>query len=1765
MKKLLSFTLLLSLVAGALWAQTPPVWQCSVVITGDFDSECIYDFKDDITDEYPNLMIACKGSTVTYTAHADLGGNLPAGYIWEIYGDVTHTATGDHVTVEWGTDAWGYVVVSVVNGQGDTCTEWSRVRLIDNPTVGSATVPSCTMYPDGSRVIYVCPGETVEFMDRSTAGNSDIAGYLWDFKQTIQASTPGFMLENINVGGRVTHRVYNNCGCYDEEKYDIEILVGDELELDCYGTVCEDAIVTYTATSPVCNDYSWYVEGGTILDGQGTAHPTVQWDHPSDGYGVIGLDGVVCGGLTCPTLMSRRVPVVQDSLTIEGQTAVCEGEAVLFSLPLFGSTEYRWSISPTTGVDTSLKSSANEMRLAFRQAGTYTLSCSYRCDFLGCGPYAARPLTRTVKPPLTIEGQDRICVSNACSLAVTPAVSAAWTAYDMANGNAVAATGTGSTFSHTFSHAGRYLVTASHPDYCNGASFMLDVRPTPPAPTAADLDPTNRHTACLYSGIALAGTPSEASYSLVWQPVCTTAAPQTYSGDSVTVFYMGEVCDVHVYNYDRVLQCMSSDYYVHQVDEFEPAPMHIPANITACPGTVITWGDAEVPDQNDEGMLYRWSLEDNKQYCASAQGSPLHSGVTLVINEIQTPVTFTVNLERRYCGNIHADTVIPITVTNIAGITPTISGPDTVCMHTAATYTGSGGNTSTYRWSVEGSHYSGGTMTHSFDREGPVAVTLSSSPYTYCIVEGYRTHSSKTVHVNPQPLLQGLYLNRTTGDLCVEPPLSTTDYTFTWYYMQEYGMPQLILPCSTACYHPANNISASGTYICVVTDKTTGCSASVNTFHVGGPQLFLCDTMHFTSQYDYCARTLTLTAVEHPTMVYWMVPDGDILSISGQNDCEIAVRFNDVGIHTVEAYSGFSSCYEGVYAKTVDFMPVFDFIPQCNSILVENHSRYIRPAKTVYIQVTDENDVPVGTITMSASSSSALFTPTPTPPAPTTYRFKLTGYGTNGSIPPPGCPLGTATIGTPQVPQGVSPVDIITSNPANPSNRTCNNTPIKLTANINYPGSIVSTFWTFGDGSSYHPASGSISHTFKAQGQTQYNVIVAVTDSYGCTSSITAPFAINSFPDVLLTGLLTTIPGSNVCPNGNPKDIYFTVNNPDNQYEFWRHKDLTRRPSASNIYPTYRSDDYFVYVINNDYCQREASTNVTFLNAPTATIYADNFNCCEGDELTLYGQQGPSSSTITYSWVITDINNNILQTSTEPNITFTAPQGTGTYTVTLTVTDQSSTCSSTATETVTVHAKPAAPTLAFSGSPCISEPPVQIAATGYTGEVHWSNGGTGATADYYTHGMASAYYYDPAIGCASDTAKIRIDRQPDFNAMLTGCYEKCYAFFNYNLPVWGLTDDSQEIAWVWKRDGNSVATGSGDYYHAPLLLPLQGFGSYFLDVTYGGGNCSETSPALTIDNKEFCDCDSMEVSYERTLSVDGCILIYDVEVTICNRHHDRVFCTDDLQLTLHDPNVSILNTDFAATTIDPDDCYTFSVTLKVLSLEPSVATFTLTDIDCLWCELTFSVDLLPETDCEETMKLDQLLVDGSLSSSAAAYFTFKCDVGSVDNVLAFWTEPPMVMDWLYNGIGMVGGLGMVDMALLSQLVYENSEVCFHAIVCDDDQLCLLTVCIGAKALLGLIEDAGVTPRSKGDRKEPEKAMNDKPSPTLKPNPTTGKVTVTGTTSDVVEVVVMDMNGRRLALFKDTATFSVQSNPSGSYIVRVKTRAGEVTYHKLIKQ
>ena len=73
MKKLFTALLMALIGFGALWAQSPTT-PCDITITGNFDSECIYDYKVYWNSEYPDLMIACMLEILEVQ---DGGGGLP--------------------------------------------------------------------------------------------------------------------------------------------------------------------------------------------------------------------------------------------------------------------------------------------------------------------------------------------------------------------------------------------------------------------------------------------------------------------------------------------------------------------------------------------------------------------------------------------------------------------------------------------------------------------------------------------------------------------------------------------------------------------------------------------------------------------------------------------------------------------------------------------------------------------------------------------------------------------------------------------------------------------------------------------------------------------------------------------------------------------------------------------------------------------------------------------------------------------------------------------------------------------------------------------------------------------------------------------------------------------------------------------------------------------------------------------------------------------------------------------------------------------------------------------------------------------------------------------------------------------------------------------------------------------------------------------------------------------------------------------------------
>lgn len=1734
----------------------PGSHQYNVVINSDFESKCLLPNEGPYYyDELPHVLVACQGQEVTYTAYASTNGDNVVSWSWTVSGAASVSYNDNVATVLWGTGESGTLSVTITMASGYTCTHHQSVRIVEKPVAVASSVPEY----DASHTIYVCYGMDVEFTDQSHTQSSDIAGYLWEGCGST-SSTRSFILQNVTAPCTVTHRVYNNCGCYDEELFFIEVLSGHPLQLDCYGTACEGSTVTYHATSPSCTQYFWSIEGGHLVSGQGTPDITVTWDSPLDGYGIISLDGPICGNGACQGGLSVRVPIIQNGVTINGQTVACVGEAVLYSVPLYGSTHYEWSITPSTGASLTPLNGANKVTCYFDTAGTYRISVKYKCDFLACGEFRSDTLTVVVRPRLEIIGDKEVCLTKTITLSTNANANnnlVIWKIYDLASNQLIyTSPSPAAQFSSNDIHnAGRYRITAENSNYCNEATFVLTVKDPPPAPTVAEMDPDNPTIACPNSTIRLNATSSNPYYNFIWKPTCNSASPTSVSGEMVSITYGSEVCDVDVYHYDRELQCRSLNAYTHQVAQFALAQTHLPRRITVCPGTRIVWGNDIVPEQ--DLVLYEWQIEDKKQCYITVEGN-IHNGpntfmVSDIYPAITNPISLQVYLSRRYCGDKKIDTV-QIIIYPLQQPSLSFSPQDAICQNTQVQLSGTGCTTCVdanamgrYTWSFSDSPQTatGQTIYHTFDKPGNILVTLTCNPYDVCNNSNYLPSVSGVIQVIPNPPAYSIGYDGT--NVFIEPPLSSTDYAIRWGHTSDTNNTVL------ASY------GGGVEYSCMIISRThPRCTTEVKN------EAVLCEPLNKGQPViDYCNKTVSFSVLNPPMSIVWDVLSGDVGNqvVSGSFNEYLTLPVYSVGNIVVKARAEEEDpCISSTIAFTVDFLPDFSLQKACSTIVIRNNSKYLDGSKMLQINVKDGNGIILNNLIFPVSQSVVTY---PTGSGGH-FNFELYAYDGTPLLPP--CPIGSVDI------QNTSNLLLdITSANTDHIHQTCDNTAIQLTASLPSPHTIIHSHWDFGDGGTCLDTNGnSVYHTFRLipNNSSQYTVNVIVTDDNGCESHDT--LKITSYENVLKLESISIDNNGDlpICP-GNEVTLEYQING--NTPPLGLVADYNWSSSPNNnayTHPVYYTDDYSVIVTNDNYCKTEATVNVPFKNKPSAIIIPKKYYYCVDETITLHGEPDMEPPDNNYSYVWTVLNNTTNETTTNTSggtISFLAGSSGCTYTVNLTVTNGEGCSAQADPVTITVVAPPSAPSVSIDPiQHCIDQAPVKLISNNPSQMLHWSNGDYGNTAYYHYPGPAVAYYYDPVSGCQSQSAVFNIPAAPDFDALLTGCYKVCDSLSESSLPVYGLLPLLQPYGWDWYYNNLPPQHASFGYQPYPLMLPLSGFGSYYLSVNYFE-ECKSTSKPFVLQEDDVCKCDSIVISYVYKDSyVKDCHLIYEIDVTVCNNSHTtRTFNTLAPLFNLTSGNITITSNTFTATSITPGNCYNFTLELEVSVLDPMMASFM---IEGTKCNVDFSIDLTPDINCSQLATTGWITPNSIITGVNTVYCDFSISIPGVSDVLAVWSKPQSVVNYTLTGTS-VNGLCAFGQGDLS-----NSEnACVYVLACVDKKLCIYYYCVPVADLL-------VSPKSSPIERAGRDADNS-PDLTLKPNPTTGEVaiemsnplsggSVVGTSDNVLEILVMDMNGRTVATFTGSDHFNISNLPSAAYIVRIKTQhdnAEKITYLKLVKK
>ena len=1689
---------------------------CNFYIRSGFDSECILThYKDEgnpqpLYDEH-QCLVACRGSQVTYSI---IGLASGATYDWAVSGADSYTTnTSDNtITVNWSESAGiGTLILSVYGQDDEFCEKQLCVDLIERPIAGIISNPTETGYtPTGIKYINVCDGQEIQFYDNSTSvPESPVVGYFWRVGNETSAYQNYTFTADYSLYGSsatIVHRVVNECGCEDSVMYIVNISSYPTLEVDCFGTACENTSATYHATSS-CTDYIWYVDGGHIQDGQGTSSLTVMWDDIDNGYGYIALDGAACGQQSCPHLTYLPIPVISDNAEIQGPDMVCVGDIVYFELPQWASTEYNWSVTPTSGATALFSGHPHKFMVRFRSQGTYTIKCNYNCTFLECGGIA-QTKTVIVTKPFSIFSDDEACVGETVNFSTgysAPEVFD-WTIYY--NGNAIY-TQTANNINYTFNTAGGYTVEATNPNFCNTAYFSININGLPPTPQPDVSDWTNR--VCLNDGYLYSATPSSPEYYLHWSATC--GDPSQFDGNDYNVTFLNLPCSINLQLVNRNTGCMSLQPYQYQVSQFVPQTINWPS-YNVCANDQFTMSVTP-----ESGVLLEWSIPPTSPNMASIVSDRYSNSITVQTNG--QPGIFNTLLKRTFCDTFTYDT-IPVTIKPY--IVPTITLPKNVCQYSTVVI--SAGNTEQIQgvWTleIEGNTYtytglpSGATWNYTFNNSGTIPISLSFTaldcPQTYVTVERLDVTAapqfSLSYHeITPDALYE---LNATL----LEP--YAVGYTYSWsdgHTTQQF-----------------QHVGAYFSYSCTVTDNTTGCT---NAKAVSRPQPTDCafkeDTIYISGSCS--SRTFVRpNAIGNITWLFWQNASSPQFTTSGTYNNTCNATFTDAGYYRVYAVRTDGDCE---YFNDREF-----YIP----LIARMNVRYGCASGTdVNLILQNTSDFMSGTTINSETwyvDGILVSNPYAHTVTSGTHTITLTvNYTYNGVT--ESCSATKTVTYT----RG-STAFTVSSGPY------CSETEIQFTDNST---NATSWYWQFSDlylNTSYNRSqSPKQSFVNNTNNPSQYTIILFTWDYIGCQSQSSSILFVN--PNALKGDIDAIYPA--VC-YGNPWTIEYNymsgttpMTNP--VYHWYETNQITSAPS-NNFYET---GSYYARVTDDNGCVAQSNwENICFKSLPVADIFGDAEYCPDGT-ITLIGESGDN----TYQWTglgaspisTHNLNYDIASHSLTP----------GNYTVTLTVTKDG--CSSTDTKAITVHSAPATPNIGFGANSCLHIPPVNLISNAGL-NLNWSTGDFGTSTETYNAGVHTAYYTDPTTGCRSGNAQIVVSKPPDFNELMTGCFEFC----KQDLPRIVLGPWGEFKYWEWYYN-NYVLTSNGGSIRPHLKVPY--FGTYFLNVIYDGGACQTASDNLVVSQKEMCDSCKISISLEEGI---WCV-VKDCQLRV--QFYLRIYNQGSGTATLYginSPSIGNLYWPYLPINIAAG---TYSNVLFEMDLsefyQQTYMEFMFYDgtgrpcISHYWLDISSVLQSCITNGC--TVNVNSVNYMTGISSAGMSYYQylFYTQYGLAN--VRLYSDDVTIVDVNYNSsTGAVSGLFSITPLELQQLIDSSGNICFTLYACHNGDICKTTFCIPASMLS--IGSKSVAAEDDGNAETGEIPNMDKPllplTPDfcLYPNPATSSVSISG--DNFSRATVIDMGGKVVMEVYDT-TFNIETLRNGEYIVKVVSLDGAIQYLKLIKR
>lgn len=1380
------------------------------------------------------MIVACKNSAHIYRVIPNLPGFT---YTWTVTGGTPTSFSGNPITITWGNTTQGTITVYVSDASGN-CRDTIRKKicLVDGPTASFTFAPN---------PVCLAPS-TVQFTNTSVGGGV----YYWDFgdgtSSTLQHpshayAAPGnytvtLTVSNASGGGAQPER---DCGCTDTASAVITVsnLQGINIYTDdCRKMLCNGDTVKYCTNTAGCSGLTWVVNGGTILNGQGTTCITVAWNQPSTYPTTVTLNAS-CPN-TCGNTATIFVPILYPNLPIQGPGIVCTGSTTTYSLPALPGTFYKWTLSGGGNI-IGPDSNINFINVNWTAAsGTFTITCKYKNPYSGCNGTSTFPVT--VKPKFLINGPSQACVGNTSLIGVVGGGSANWNIVPTIGytpGGSPAGTFLSlSSLSLTWNAPGAYNINAVPTipaNYCTpAASINIVVNDTPAINNIIGPAVVCPNTTASYS-ISSNMNAGQYNWSVTGGSIIQTMGAH---GDSVLVNWTG-----------------SGSISVFQIVKGCPSRI-VTLNVTVIPAPPAPTGPTTVcMDDTTQYTIagptppggYTWTLSNPLGSILSGQGT---NTISVVWSGGATPGTYTCQISASACGNIGP----ALTVNVITPPAHTISQSGTLCttgitlsvspaMSCYQWYKNgvpiSGANSSTYLvtswgyYSVKCPTACDGKAGIFIPREFIPNVNITADNFlTYCTGDPINVNLIAASH-------PGCSFQWYRNNVMIGPNAGTLNVTTTGSYF-------LVITCGN-CKDTSNTLVVKA----VPCNPGPGCDFSYlpkeekKDLSYGGPvdmngnsnvnllpstitinpPTNLCNNPQFSATY-YIDPPKTFNAG-----VFWDYGDGNTFSTTPNNGLTPPHQYNQAGLYIVSAWVDVNCPIPPptkvcTMLDTMHYLvPVaayFDYSVNCDKILLTDLSSVINTCSiTGYAWSVTSG--PGG----SSFNNPAIPSPVLTVVSSGTYNVRLiVSSNCNGckdtfnlAIP---VTLPSATF-TPPVP-------------------ICAGTPVQFTA----PGAATSSYnWNFGD--TYQSNLQTTTHTFTGTPPNP-TITLTVTDNMGCVA--TSSQTVNILPPLTVT----ITPDSFICPGSS-----ITLTTTPNTFTTYQwYKDGV--PTVTT--PTYTTSlvgEYWVVVSNGPGCSvTSAHMHVWHHPLPIANIQGQVVQCSANTPGNINLQNSVNDPNCSYSWSATGPGSvtyspNNLQYYASASVT-----AFGNYQFILTVTNNITGCVARDTFCMYLYQSPTVTVSGPTGNLC--------AGTNYTFTAsatppnpnyvyQWSNGVTGPVMTTSQAGMYFVTVLNPVSGCTGSAYAGWIKKRPYVDLFPIGCDTLCDTVkLIPPLPLGpGQTYGSQYNI-KWYVDGNYFPP-DGPVLNLGLL-PL-GQHQIYVVVTDLLTGCSSTSGIYNVFIKHCGDCD----------------------------------------------------------------------------------------------------------------------------------------------------------------------------------------------------------------------------------------------------------------------------------------------------------------------